>query len=259
MSENSINQQQSSPGVQRTTGAPEIAAPGRANGPRRRLNRPPRHFPTIAGFDLNAGPEGLDDPQRIRRSRILGNRRQEAPFDTLPPLLRSESLSREFKDVLSRSIGPGIRGGEDLPPLSEGQIEVVRFRYSRTVHEEAWSFRATRGAERIHFRVEDEDGLDTEPPLRSVRSWPSLGKLIWILDRTVIGAATGLYFGDLSLRLEHEVANPEDFRNFILASSFFYPAIGQWYVAAFDAWCRAIAAGADLAWPVDSISLMAAL
>jgi hypothetical protein len=220
---------------------------------------PPRHFPAIEGFDLNAGPEGLDEPRLVRRSRILGNMRQELPTEWLPELFRSESLSDDLKDEISREIGPDVRGGEDLPPLSERQMELVRFRYGRTVHQEAWSFRATQGSERIYFRVEDEYELDTEPALKSVRSWPSLGKLIWILDRTVIGAAEGLYFGDLTLRLENEVSDPEELRDFILASSFFYPAIGEWYAAAFEAWCRAIAAGADLAWPVDSISLMAAM
>ncbi|MFP4431182.1 MAG: hypothetical protein ACLFPV_08040 [Spirochaetaceae bacterium] len=243
-------------GLEPTTGLEE----GRAREPRapRRNSppRPPRRFPAIDGFDLNAGPLGLDDPERVRRSRILGNLRQEAPAETLPPLLRSESLSREFKDLLTLSIGPGVRGGEDLPPLSDRQIEVVRFRYTQTIHREAWSFRGTQSRERIYFDVADEYDLNTEPALGSSRAWPSLGKLIWILDRSEIGETTGLYFGDLSLRLGNDVEDPEELRDFIKVSSFFYPAIGEWYDAAFEAWCRAIAAGADLPWPVDSISLM---
>lgn len=211
------------------------------------------------GFDLNAGPEGLDEPRLVRRSRILGSMRQEVPTEWLPELLRGESLDDEMKDAISREIGPGVRGGEDLPPLSDRQIEMVRFRHTQTVREEAWSFRASRGAERIYFRVQDEYDSDTELARSSTRAWPSLGKLIWILDRTAIGAATGLYFGDLSLRLGNDVDTPGELRDSIKVSSFFYPAIGEWYDAAFEAWGRAIAAGADLAQPVDSISLMAVM
>jgi hypothetical protein len=232
---------------------------GAETAPRNGPPRPPRLFPAIDGFDLNAGPEGLDEPRLVRRSRILGNMRQVVPTEWLPELFRTESLTWDLKDEISREIGPGVRGGEDLPPLSDRQVEVVRFRYTRTVHEEAWSFRATQGRQRIYFDVEDECGLTAEPALGSARAWPSLGKLIWILDRSVVGSAKGLYFGDLALRLENEVRQPEELRDFIQVSSFFYPAIGEWYEAAFEAWCVAIAAGADLAWPVDSISLMAVM
>src|SRR6056297_2582198 len=175
----------------------------------RRSPNPPRRFPPLDGFDLNAGPEALEDPERIRRSRILGNRRQEADQETLPPMLRGESLSREFKNLLSLTVGPAARGGEDLPTLSEGQIELVRFQYTQTIHQEAWSFRARQGRERIRYAIEDEYELDVSLVLRSTRAWPSLGKLIWMLDHSDVGAAEGLYFGDLSLRLESEVEAPE--------------------------------------------------
>ncbi len=220
---------------------------------------PPRRFPPIDGFDLNAGPEWLDDPERIRRSRILGNLRQEADQETLPPYLASESLPREFKNLLSLTVGPAARGGEDLPTLSEGQIELVRFQYTETIHQEAWSFRATEGRERIRYTIEDEYELDVSLALRSTRAWPSLGKLIWMLDHSDVGAAEGLYFGDLSLRLESEVEAPGELKNFIRVSSFFYPAVGEWYDAAFEAWCQAIASGIDVRDPVDSISLMAVM
>lgn len=221
------------------------------------MMRPPRRFSNVAGFDLNSGPVGIEVPDTVRRSRILGNQRRLAPVKTLPMDLQSESLAPEIRDLVGRFVGPGSRGGEDLPPLSENQLELVRYRYTQTVHQEAWSFRATKGRERDYYSGVDEGEADLRPAMRSTREWPSLGKLIWMLDRSWLGEGAGLYFGDFCWRVANDGLGLDEPRGSIEVSSLFYPAVGAWYDAAFEAWRRTTPLLVTLDSPIDSIDLLA--
>lgn len=224
--------------------------------------RAPAAFPAVDGFDLSAGPEGLDDPRSVHRSRRLGSRRWTEPEEMLPEYLRREQLDREFLNTVGTLLGPAARSGEDLSPLGSSEVQLAGFCYTRTVHCECWSLRGSRGASRIRYRVSDETDPFNEsgsfPVLSSTLRWPTLGKVIWMIDHSVLyGTTTGLYFGLLAFAYGEEGTDPHSLAGEINVYSEFYPQLPAWYEQATLRWADRIASGAENDHCVDSIALMA--
>lgn len=222
----------------------------------------PRQFPQIPGFDLDAGPEGLEDPRRVRASRRRGALRWRADEEQLPEYLRSEKLDREFLNTLTATLGPAARSGEDLPPLGPGQVQLAGFCATQTVHCECWSLSAYRGKSRIRYHFSDEgdpDGLNgSRLALQTTTAWPSLGKLIWMIDNSDFSDGyTGLYFAALVEEVREQSAEPASLIGDIEVYSHFYPQLSGWYDAAVRVWARKVEQSGDVESGPDSIELMA--
>lgn len=108
-------------------------------------------------------PAPTAEEETIRR--IKGNyRRQfvahsadEDGFDSVPPAWKEHDVSEVLKNFLQQQ-HPQARGGEDLPDLEDGEVEIARLSYTDSVHGEVTSLRARRGTAsgQILLRMVDE-------------------------------------------------------------------------------------------------------
>ena len=105
-------------------------------------------------------------PVEAALRRIKGNYRKEfilrhienAGIDSVPAPWLEHNLSTGLKDLLG-SQSPGYRGGEDLPDLVEGEVEIARISLLDSVHCEVTSLRASRNDDgQIALRIVDEYG-----------------------------------------------------------------------------------------------------
>ena len=103
--------------------------------------------------------------------RIKGNHRktlvaeaiQRDGLDSIPPQWTAHALDEMFKTMMaSRNLSN--RGGEDLPDLEEGEVEIARVSLADSVHGEVTSLRATRSANNIQLRLVDEYATTFELP-----------------------------------------------------------------------------------------------
>jgi hypothetical protein len=102
--------------------------------------------------------------------RIKGNFRREMVFKSLltegltsiPEPWRAHAISEQLKDVLTSKAGPQARGGEDLPDLDQGEIEIARLTLVECVHGEVTSLRAMRGPEDSSILLSMVDEYETE-------------------------------------------------------------------------------------------------
>jgi hypothetical protein len=106
--------------------------------------------------------------------RILGNFRRgfvgraikEGGLASIPESWTASSISEVLKSMLQRQ-HPTARGGEDLPDLAKGGVEIARMTLANSVHGEVTSLRARRGGTggKIRFRMVDEYQSDIELPI----------------------------------------------------------------------------------------------
>ena len=97
--------------------------------------------------------------------RIKGNRRramvteaiESDGIETIPESWLAHDLSDLLKNLLG-SQHPRYRGGEDLPDLLDGEVEIARVSLVDSVHGEVTSLRATADAvdRSVHLRIVDE-------------------------------------------------------------------------------------------------------
>jgi len=100
----------------------------------------------------------------IRRELALNSMDIDGP-DSVPEEWRAHELAEELKCLLQQQ-HPRARGGEDLPDLMEGEVEVARMTLANSVHGEVTSLRAQRNPDdnRILFRMDDEYGTEFSLP-----------------------------------------------------------------------------------------------
>jgi hypothetical protein len=144
---------------------------------------------------------------------IKGNCRRQMVIKSLltedlasvPEPWRAHDISENLKDVLTSAIGPQGRGGEDLPDLDQGEVEIARLSLVNSVHGEVTSLRAKRDPSdsNILLSMVDEYGTTFELPTRKV-SAPLTAEEVLVTFRDADPAPT-----DTSCHIEF--------------SSFFYP------------------------------------
>jgi hypothetical protein len=101
--------------------------------------------------------------------RIKGNFRREfvmravlgEGIESVPPAWLEHDISSFLKDFLT-SRHPRARGGEDLPDLEDGQVEIARLSLTNSVHGEVTSLRAKRDGDAIALSMVDEYGTEIE-------------------------------------------------------------------------------------------------
>lgn len=92
----------------------------------------------------------------FRRRMVAGNI-ESGGLKSIPEGFLDHELSEFLKGFLQRQ-HPQARGGEDLPDLLEGEVEIARLSLANSVHGEVTSLRARKddGAGNILYRMVDE-------------------------------------------------------------------------------------------------------
>ncbi len=102
--------------------------------------------------------------------RIKGNFRRQMisksilneGLASIPELWCAHDIPEHFKATLTSSAGPRARGGEDLPDLAEGEVEVARLTLLDSVHGEVTSLRARRDPQDRSILLSMVDEYETE-------------------------------------------------------------------------------------------------
>jgi hypothetical protein len=139
-------------------------------------------------------------------------------------------LDEAMKKAWGR-IHPSHMGGEYLPPLRKGEVEIARISLESTTADQI-SVRARRVRERIRYRVVDEykdltyvcHPASSESPL-------SLRELIALMESASDGGS--IIFPLLAMNCRGHISN--DLSTFITVSSDFYADLGRYYRTLTDA------------------------
>ena len=131
-------------------------------------------------------PESLTPEQLL--TRIRGKRRQDIArqlykdygFGALNAFLVKEGLDEDERSSWG-AIGPWCMGGEYLPTLDEGEIEIARISLASTTSDQI-SVRARKDGERIRYRIvgeyEEDESMRHQLPFAVTDQPLSLGELM---------------------------------------------------------------------------------
>lgn len=112
-------------------------------------------------------------PDQVTLMRAKGNVRRimisehlkTGGLEAIPPDWRRHDLPSQLKDAMSAE-HPQARGGEDLPDLRDGEVEIARLSLVDSVHGEVTSLRAMVDAPTNGLRLRLVDEYETEFSLR---------------------------------------------------------------------------------------------
>ena len=91
------------------------------------------------------------------RRRFVSRAIQDEGVNSVPDAWKNHDISEVLKGWLGRQ-NPQFRGGEDLPDLENGEVEIARLTLANSVHGEVTSLRAklTKQDGKISLRMVDE-------------------------------------------------------------------------------------------------------
>ncbi len=191
-------------------------------------------------------PESYTPEQLL--TRIRGKRRQDIArqlykargFPALNEFLVSEGLSEEDRSAWG-AVGPWCMGGEYLPKLDDGEIEIARISLASTTADQI-SVRARRDGERIRYRIvgeyEEDEAMRQQLPFDVTDQPLSLGELMDMIEGANTSDSTcpvGIFSSSWIMMLEF-ADWPEEIAGFISVSSGFYPQIEECYEAMAQQW-----------------------
>src|SRR6266542_34791 len=164
------------------------------------MNRKPAvQVPEVPGIDLDYRPRDYFWAARLKiplPSSIAGATRREIfralikAGSPVPHGLDAAVLDEETRQMWGR-LYPSNMGGEYLPPLRKGEVEIARISL-RSVTADQISVRARRLGQRIGYCVVDEYGSDIATYVchpASSASPLSLGDLIGLMENAVEGGS----------------------------------------------------------------------
>ncbi len=206
------------------------------------MNRKPEvHVPEVPGIDLDYRPRdyfwALDANVRLPSSisgearRKLHRARIEAGV-TIQDGLDAELLDKPLREAWGR-MHPWNMGGEYLPPLRKGEVEIARISLESTTADQI-SIRARRLVGRIGYRIVDEypdSSTYVCHPASSVAPL-SLRELIALMETASEGGS--IVFPILAMNAQD--ATRAELASFITVTSDFYADLGRYYRALIDAW-----------------------
>jgi len=181
-------------------------------------------------------------------SRIHGIERQviarrlyaEHGFTALSEFLVKEGLNNEERDAWG-AIGPWCMGGEYLPEVKEGEMEIARISM-RSVMSDQISVRATRVPDGIEYRIvgeyEEDESWRCRLPFDTSKEPLSLGELMDLMQRSNqagSGYPGGLFAASWAMMRDHYY-DEADTIAFLSLSSPFYPGIQECYVDLAEKW-----------------------
>ena len=156
----------------------------------------------------------------------------------IEPELLEERVSEEFRGAAFGFGGPTWMGGEYLPPLLDGEVEIARI-VLRSSTMDVYAVRARRVDDRYHYRMVDEYASEFRLCHETSREPLTLGEMIELLETAAgdgadfggAGAVTAWWnqqwrFGD----------DPEACTAFAWVESELYAGLAVWYEARAAAW-----------------------
>jgi hypothetical protein len=180
--------------------------------------RPESYFgPTSLGQHLLATVTGAER-QRYIRTLIEENRLQDCPA-----WIAKESLTEEERSAASR-VDPRFMGGEFLPDLRRGEVEIARINLESTTAD-VISVRAFQGKGPIRYRVCDEYYPDSN--VANIRRTSKRPLTLAQLEAFIEEAGAGI--GIVRCCLDGDGIQPERYRNYLSATSPFYLQLKSLY------------------------------
>jgi len=215
----------------------------------------------MSNFDLDYRPdtywpESLTPEQRL--SRIRGKQRQdiarrlyaEHGFSALNEFLVREGLADEERTAWG-AMGPWCLGGEFLPELYEGEVEIARISLASTTSDQI-SVRARPDGDAVRYRIVDEyedQGAHYELSCDTSERPLSLSELMVVLENaSQPGCAyPGGVLSSLWSMMEDFYDDEEEIIGFASMSSAFYPEIEACYRDMACQWLAHLEEGEDVA------------
>ena len=191
-------------------------------------------------------PESLTPDQLL--SRIRGKTRQEIVrriyeaegFGALNAFLVKEGLNDEERSAWG-SVGPWCLGGEYLPAMQKGEVEIARISLASTTSDQI-SVRARRDNGAIRYRIvgeyEEEESMRYELPFEQSDRPLTLGELIDLID----GACQAEPWCPGGILTSNWTAmstwgcDEEEIIGFLSLSSPFYPQLDDCYRVLAEGW-----------------------
>ena len=202
--------------------------------------KPAAKVPEVPGIDLDYRPPDYfwaNDLKLPLPSSISGEARRKlfrARIETGVTI--HDGLDAAMLDEAMRAawvrIHPRNMGGEYLPPLRKGEVEIARISLESTTADQI-SVRARRGRGRIRYRVVDEYMEDSTYVCHPA-SWESplrLRDLIGLMESASDGGS--IVFSILAMNSRD--SRSDELATFITVSSDFYADLGRYYRALTDA------------------------
>jgi hypothetical protein len=201
-------------------------------------SKPANEIPEVPGIDLDYRPRDYFFAADLKiplLSGIAGETRRQLVRELVeagrpvPAGLDEPVLDEETRQAWGR-VHPSNMGGEYLPPLRKGEVEIARISLQSVTCDQI-SVRARRSGKRIGCRIVDEYemGYVCHPAFSA--SPLSLRELIALMGHACEG---GIIFPALEINLGG--STPTELAEFITVSSDFYPDLRRYYRALTDAW-----------------------
>jgi hypothetical protein len=171
-----------------------------------------------------------------REEEILGQVEHEIPAKHQKP-----EMAEALRDLLDH-YGLLINKGECLPDYLEDEVEIARIVLNNN-NADSWSVRAQKARYGYKFRVVDEfDNTYKIWPSRSQTPLP-FDVMVKLIDsiRDVSNPGEGITnpYRDYNL---HLMDNPEEYLDFVIVFSRFYPDLTMWYHEEAQEWLDTIKA-----------------
>ena len=205
------------------------------------IRKPALHVPEVSGIDLEYRPRdyfwaadlNLPLPSSIigeaRRRMVRAMLERDAP---IPVGLDAAVLDKSTREAWGR-LHPSNMGGEYLPALRKGEVEIARVSLESTTADQI-SIRARRLVGRIGYRIVDEypdSSTYVCHPASSVAPL-SLRELVALMETASEGGSIVLSI----LGMNFSDSEPAELAAFITVTSDFYADLGRYYRALTDAW-----------------------
>jgi hypothetical protein len=172
---------------------------------------------------------------KVRRDiarRILA----EEGFAGLNALIAQKELEGEDLFMWGR-VHPAMMGGEYLPPLGEGEVEIARISLASTTGDQI-SIRACREDGATRYAVVDEYESTFQLSVETSEAPPTLGELIGLIDESSYhedSYSGGLVVSHLKYNLDAG-SDVDELEGFVSVESAFYPELSGYYQAVLDRW-----------------------
>ena len=172
-------------------------------------------------------PSSIAGESRRRLVRALMERNVPIP-EGLDAAVLDEAMRKAWV-----GLHPSHMGGEYLPTLRRGEVEIARVSL-QSVTADQISIRARRMGGRIGYRVVDEYPETSTHVCHPASSAAplSLGELIALMEHASEGGS--IIFPILAMNSQY--STPAELGSFITVTSDFYPDLGSFYRALTDAW-----------------------
>jgi hypothetical protein len=147
------------------------------------------HQPALDESCWNWRPQTYDDPSLAKVCNIFGTVRRRMAWDHFadggsppPDFVYAEQLDPHDREMWTR-LAPANWGGEFLPPMEPGEIEIARVELRSTTGD-VYSIRARKDLADIRYRVVDENEGEFKLPFDRSGEPLSVRDLVRLLEET---------------------------------------------------------------------------